>query len=245
MTTCAHPQALRGLLHPFGMQPTVSRHQPRRTPEDRPVMLHRGQGLVTLGLLVGQDVEAGDDATLDLVEDHLSPELDGRAQLAPLDDPGVRLEQAEHFRGGGDRPPVEHTALGLPHPLLHQREEAVELREEALRQALRRRRLVGATPSGTSTCPCTAARTCCAWRTVCRAISNSRAYSRRCAAGASALARRRTRWSCWSTRRVERTRLRKGVRTLARGAWTNSGLARRMSRVSTRTPSPNRPLSVG
>ncbi len=54
-------------------------------------MPHRRQCLVTLRLLVGQDVGARHDP-LNLVEDHLSPEPDRRTQFAPLDDAHVRLE---------------------------------------------------------------------------------------------------------------------------------------------------------
>src|SRR5579859_7183019 len=85
-----HAQALCRLLNPFGVQPTISRHHPRWPPEDCPVVLDGGHGLVALALVVGQHVEARDDPTLDLVENHLAAELDRRTEFAPLDDAGVR-----------------------------------------------------------------------------------------------------------------------------------------------------------
>ena len=91
-------EALRGLVHAFRMQPAVPGHQPRRPPKERAVMPYGRLGLVSLTLVVGYDMEGGHDPRFDLVLHHLPADFDRRAQLAPHDDAGVRLEQAEHLR---------------------------------------------------------------------------------------------------------------------------------------------------
>ncbi len=101
-------------------------------------MLYRGQGLLTRGFLVGQDVEAGDDPALHLVKDDLPPELHCGAPLSPFDDPRVGFEQAEHFLRRGHRRPIEHAPLGLLDALPHQREEAVALCREAVKRRVQR-----------------------------------------------------------------------------------------------------------
>ncbi|MGH2501577.1 MAG: hypothetical protein ACRDID_03575 [Ktedonobacterales bacterium] len=68
-------QRMHVRFHVCRMEAPVTRNQPRDMPEQPLVMLCGGNRLMVLRLAVSENVRARQDATVDFVEHHLTPEL--------------------------------------------------------------------------------------------------------------------------------------------------------------------------
>ncbi len=92
---------------------------------------HCFDGLPMLGRVV-QDLVAGHDAALHLIEHDVATKLHQRAAFVAGDGAGVRLEEAEHFLLGGHLLALQHARACLGDDALNQREHSLGLFEQAL-----------------------------------------------------------------------------------------------------------------
>src|SRR5581483_6464071 len=97
-----------------------------RAAEAGGVVVEARADLGLVGGVADQHGVAADDAALQLVEPGLAAELGRLAGLAPADQRGVRLEQAEHLVGGRDLLAAQHPPGRLVDDPADQRREPVQ-----------------------------------------------------------------------------------------------------------------------
>src|SRR5206468_181102 len=83
-----------------------------------------------------KDVDVGDDATVDLGQPELAPELDRLPGLVAGDDGGVGLDQAHQLLRSGYRFTPEHAPFGLVDDPTRQWHQPIQLAHEALRSGI-------------------------------------------------------------------------------------------------------------
>ncbi len=127
----ANPERVRALLHACRMQSAIPCEQCWRASKERLVLTYGRQRLMMLGFTVAQDMELGDDPTLDFGEHDLAAELDGCAACVPRNDASVRLKQADHLLRGGNLLALQNTSTRLGDDVSHQRKEVVKLCHQA------------------------------------------------------------------------------------------------------------------
>ena len=122
------------------LEAAVARHQLGRVAKALAVGVHARHHLGGFVRIPREDLRAGDDATLDLVQPAHAPELDWLARLAFAQDGRMRLEQADDLLGCGHLLALQHATRHVLDHLRDQRHQFLQPVGATLRRLVGRRR---------------------------------------------------------------------------------------------------------